>query len=60
MILRDELVRKGQELGASAIIMGSRGLGAFKRAFLGSVSDYLVHHASVPVIIVKDPISEGK
>jgi nucleotide-binding universal stress UspA family protein len=40
-------------LNAAALVMGSRGLGAFKRAFLGSVSDYIVHHSEVPVIIVK-------
>lgn len=51
---RDELVRKSSELGASSLIMGSRGLGTFKRAFLGSVSDYVVHHSEVPVVIVKD------
>lgn len=50
---RDELVRKAHELNAAALVMGSRGLGAFKRAFLGSVSDYIVHHSEVPVIIVK-------
>lgn len=32
---RDELVRKTQELNAVALVLGSRGLGAFKRAFLG-------------------------
>lgn len=52
---RDELVRKAQELKASAVILGSRGLGAFKRAFLGSVSDYVVHHCPAPVIVVKSP-----
>ncbi|EDO42478.1 predicted protein [Nematostella vectensis] len=34
------------------IIIGSRGLGKFRRTILGSVSDYVVHHASVPVIVV--------
>jgi nucleotide-binding universal stress UspA family protein len=38
---RDELVRKAEEVGASALILGSRGLGTFKRTFLGSVSDYI-------------------
>jgi nucleotide-binding universal stress UspA family protein len=38
---RDELVRKADELQAAALIVGSRGLGAFKRAFLGSCSDYI-------------------
>ena len=57
---RDELVRKASELKACAIIMGSRGLGAFKRTFLGSVSDYVVHHSEVPVIIVKGPAEDNK
>ena len=50
---RDELVRKAHELNATALVLGSRGLGTFKRAFLGSVSDYLAHHSQVPVVIVK-------
>jgi nucleotide-binding universal stress UspA family protein len=50
---RDELVRKAHELNATALVLGSRGLGGFKRAFLGSVSDYLAHHCQTPVIIVK-------
>jgi hypothetical protein len=33
--------------------MGSRGLGALKRTFLGSVSDYCVHHCECPVAIVR-------
>jgi nucleotide-binding universal stress UspA family protein len=52
---RDEIVRKSAELKVNALVLGSRGLGTFKRAFLGSVSDFVVHHAEVPVIIVKSP-----
>jgi nucleotide-binding universal stress UspA family protein len=37
------------------LIIGSRGMGAFKRTFLGSVSDYCVHHCHCPVIIPKMP-----
>lgn len=33
------------------IVMGSRGLGGFKRLMMGSVSDGVVHHASCPVLI---------
>ncbi|KAJ3337275.1 hypothetical protein HDU93_001362 [Gonapodya sp. JEL0774] len=36
---RDEVVRKVTELDADVLIMGSRGMGALKRAFIGSVSD---------------------
>ena len=36
------------ELGASVIVIGSRGRGGFRRAVLGSVSDHVVRHAPVP------------
>ena len=39
------------EVGASAIVMGSRGRGGFKRAMLGSVSDHVLRNAPCPVVI---------
>lgn len=35
------------------IVIGARGLGAFKEAFLGSVSNYVLHKSKIPVLIVK-------
>jgi nucleotide-binding universal stress UspA family protein len=35
------------------LVLGTRELGFFSRAFLGSVADYCVHHASVPVLVVR-------
>ncbi len=46
------VIRSAAEHKVNLIIIGSRGLGAIKRTFLGSVSDYIVHNASVPVAIV--------
>ncbi|KAI9002930.1 hypothetical protein DFJ74DRAFT_695365 [Hyaloraphidium curvatum] len=52
---RDEITRKCAELSADTLIMGSRGMGALKRAMLGSVSDHVIHHVHCPTIIVKTP-----
>jgi nucleotide-binding universal stress UspA family protein len=35
------------------IVMGTRGLGTVRRTILGSVSDYVVHHAHVPVVVCR-------
>lgn len=35
------------------IVIGARGLGSIKEAFLGSVSNYVVHKSRVPVLVVK-------
>jgi nucleotide-binding universal stress UspA family protein len=48
---REELEYKVNDINADMLVMGSRGLGAFKRALIGSVSDYLIHHLNIPVII---------
>ncbi|MEO0801800.1 MAG: universal stress protein [Cyanobacteria bacterium J06642_2] len=35
------------------LAIGSRGLGTMERLLLGSVSDYVVHHAPCPVLVVR-------
>ncbi|KAH7653204.1 Universal stress protein A family protein [Dioscorea alata] len=53
-----EMICQAVELkSVDLIVVGSRGLGRIKRAFLGSVSDYVAHHAKCPVLIVK-PLKE--
>ncbi|MGA8303482.1 MAG: universal stress protein [Thermoplasmata archaeon] len=37
------------------VVVGSRGLGAPGRFFLGSVSDGILHHARCSVLVVKSP-----
>ena len=38
--------------GATFVVTGSRGAGTVRRTILGSVSDYVLHHAHVPVVVV--------
>jgi nucleotide-binding universal stress UspA family protein len=46
------------ELGADAIVIGTRGRGGFKRALLGSVSDYVVRNAPCPVVVTGETEAE--
>ena len=48
-----KIVDLGEEIGASLIVMGSRGRGGLRRALMGSVSDSVVRHAHCPVLIVR-------
>jgi nucleotide-binding universal stress UspA family protein len=48
-----EIMSLGEELGVGTIVMGSRGLGALRRALMGSVSDSVVRHAHCPVFVVR-------
>lgn len=40
-----------EQIDADVIVMGTRGRGGLKRAFLGSVSDHVVRNAPCPVVI---------
>ena len=49
----EEIVRTAYQHKADMIIMGARGLGKTRKAILGSVSDYVMRKALVPVLICK-------
>ena len=44
-----------KEKHASSIVLGQRGLSAVKRTVFGSVSEHVLHHAHIPVLIVPPP-----
>ena len=47
----EAICRVIKECEADLVVMGSRGMGAIRRTIVGSVSDYVLHHSHVPVII---------
>ncbi len=48
-----EIVAQAEEVGAGMVVLGSRGLGAMRRALMGSVSDSVVRHAPCPTLVVR-------
>ena len=47
------IIKVAEAEGSDMIIMGSRGLGLFKGAILGSVSQKVIEEAKIPVMVVK-------
>ena len=47
------ILKVAENEGSDMIIMGSRGLGLFKGAILGSVSQKIVEEAKIPVMVIK-------
>jgi nucleotide-binding universal stress UspA family protein len=50
---RQVIIEEAERWGADLIIIGSRGLGAWNRLLLGSVSSAVVHHALCSVEVVR-------
>lgn len=48
-----EIVEFAESRNFDIIVMGSRGLGGIKEAFLGSVAHTVVHKSKIPVLVVK-------
>ncbi len=49
----EAILRIAEAEGCDLIVMGSRGLGMMQGLLLGSVSYRVLHHAQVPVLIVR-------
>lgn len=53
-----EIIKYAEKVKAGVIVIGSRGQGKLKRTFLGSVSDSVLHHSPVPVVVCRNKDSE--
>src|SRR5918997_3253408 len=49
----DEVIKLSEELGVGLLVVGSRGLGTVRRILMGSHSEEIVHHARVPLLVVR-------
>jgi len=52
-VIAHQILRVANDLAVDQIAMGTRGMGSVGNLFLGSVAQRVVHHASVPVLLVK-------
>lgn len=49
----EAIIAAAKEENAGLIVVGTRGMGKVRRTFVGSVSDYVLHHSDVPVLICR-------
>jgi nucleotide-binding universal stress UspA family protein len=49
----DAIIREADAKGADLIVVGSRGFTGAKQFLIGSVPNSVLHHSSIPVLLVK-------
>jgi nucleotide-binding universal stress UspA family protein len=49
----NEVIALCKEIDADLLVVGSRGLGTVQRILMGSQSEEIVHHAQVPVLVIR-------
>ncbi|XP_059171494.1 uncharacterized protein LOC131952714 isoform X1 [Physella acuta] len=49
-----------RDVEGSLIVMGSRGQSTLKKSIFGSVSDKVLKHSMVPVLVIKEPVSNRR
>lgn len=50
----EQLCKLAETLNVRVVVVGSHGKGAIRKALLGSVSDYLTHNCTRPVLVVRE------
>jgi nucleotide-binding universal stress UspA family protein len=54
------IVNFAEEQNVDMIVVGSHGIGGFERLVIGSVSEKVVRHAKVPVLVVREQKEQEK
>lgn len=56
----DQILQQARQWGAELIVCGTHGRRGIRRLVLGSDAEYIVRHASLPVLLVRQPAGTEK